>query len=188
MRNTFTRTLLQGFGLGLSAVTTIAAVAGAPSAPPVKTGLWEVTTTRQDESGQTQPGMEKAAAAMKDMPPEMREQMSAMMKARGFDMSAGGGGAIRMCLNKDSFDRGQWQGMQGDCTTTYSAQSGSSWKWHSTCPSMKSESDGEAHFINPENYNVKIMGRPKTMVMTMTAKWLGSNCGDIKPVTPASMK
>jgi hypothetical protein len=76
------------------------------------------------------------------------------------------------------------------CTTNYSVRTGNTWKWHSSCPARQSESDGEVTFTNAENYKVKmtmtmpVNGKPNTSTRSMQSKWLGADCGDVKPFSP----
>ena len=50
--------------------------------------------------------------------------------------------------------------------------------------------DGEALFANSENYTVsnrmktKVQGQERLTRTMIFAKWVGNNCGDIKPVQP----
>ncbi len=162
--------------------------AQAQTAPPIKTGLWEVAMERNG-AAQKMPDMSER---LKSMSPEQRKQVEAMMKQHGVDMS-GGPGKLRICLNKDSLDQGRWQGRgEGDtrCKTDVSDRSSTSWKWHSVCTDPPSETTGEALFANPENYTVNstttmtFQGQTKTTQTTIHSKWLGGDCGDVKPVQP----
>jgi hypothetical protein len=153
----------------------------AQNAPPIKPGLWEVHSERL-VNGQPMPDM---AQRMKDMPPEARARMEAAMKARG-----GPNGGMKICHTKESLDQGRWQEAQTRCKTDVGSRSGSVWKWHSSCAEpMASETDGEVTFTSPESYAVKtsttmtMKGQARSSQMTMTAKWLGSDCGTVKPVT-----
>jgi hypothetical protein len=101
-------------------------------------------------------------------------------------------GATRACLTKETFESGAWQQAASDsgCTTNFSTQSATTWKWHSSCAAMKSESDGETVFTNAEGYKTKVTttltvtGKTKTTTRMLQGKWLGADCGDIKPLTP----
>jgi hypothetical protein len=50
--------------------------------------------------------------------------------------------------------------------------------------------EGESVFSTPENYTVKTVttmamdGREQISHMILTSKWLGADCGDVKPVAP----
>ena len=169
-------------------VTSFAAVAAAvpvlaaAQAPPVKPGLWEVRSERQDGK-QTAP----SAEAMKNMTPETRAKVEAMMKQQG--VAIGSGGANRVCLSKESLDAGRWQG-SANCRTDFGSRTANAWKWRSVCPQTDTVIDGEAEFANPESYTVRtattrtFRGDTKVTRTTLRAKWLGTDCGDLKPFDP----
>lgn len=180
------RSIALGSLITLCVVACGHGAAQAQTAPPIKPGLWQVQTERIVDGQKAQ--MPDMSERLKNMPPEARKQIEAMMKERGIDI--GGGGDMRICLSRDSLDPGQWQRHQGTCTTDYSTRIGSTWKWRTTCREPVSETDGEAHFASPESYIVKtatrmtIQGETRTTRMTLNSKWLGPDCGDVKPVTP----
>ena len=167
----------------------LAAVAAQLPAPPVKVGLWETRMSALDADGHEIAPPEQAA--LSKMPPEVREKMAEAMKARGLSMPDANG-ATKACFTKETFEAGKWQEMASEagCTTKYSTISSATWKWHSSCTSLRSESDGEVVFNSPESYRVKmtttamVMGKTNTSTRIVQAKWLGANCGDIKPFTP----
>jgi Protein of unknown function (DUF3617) len=164
-----------------------AGLAQAQTPPPIKPGLWQVQTEREVD-GQTAQ-MPDLSEHLKNLPPESRRQVEAMMKQRGVDVSAGGG-AMRICMTNESLARDQWRGEQGNCKTDFRSRSGSAWRWHTSCQDPASETDGEASFPGPETYTVKTVttmraqGEPKTTRMMMTSKWLGADCEDVKPINP----
>ena len=162
----------------------LAPFAQAQSAPPIKPGLWQVQSERELDGRKAPDPMEQ----MKGLPPEARKQMEAMMKKRGIDM--GEGGVQKICHSRESLDQGRWKGDSERCKTDITGRSAASWKWHSVCTEPPSEMEGEALFTSPESYTVKTLmtthrkGQPQTMRMTMTAKWLGADCGELKPMQP----
>jgi hypothetical protein len=172
-----------------------AALAGAASlgaqnpVPPVKVGLWQTQMSQLDANGKEVPSPEVAAFAK--MAPAVRAQMAEMMRSRGMQMPDENG-VMKTCLTRETLDSPAWQQMAADtgCTTTYSARSNSVWKWHSTCPSMKSESDGETTFTGSEAYRtrltstVTVNGKTTTSTRVVQGKWLGAACGDVKPFAP----
>ncbi|MCC6990136.1 MAG: DUF3617 domain-containing protein [Acidobacteria bacterium] len=165
------------------------ALVAAPPMPPLKTGLWESRTTARDASGKEVLPPEQAALA--NMPPEARARMAEMMKGRGIPMPDATG-AIKMCLTKELLEAGRFQQMAADggCTTTYSTQTATTWKWHSSCSAMHVESDGEAVFTDTSIRNtitstVTANGQTSTTTRLSTSKWLAADCGDVKPVDPS---
>ena len=161
--------------------------------PPVKSGLWEARMSSLDANGREIPRPE--LAAMDRLPPEARARMADAMKARGLSMPDANG-ATKVCLTKEMFESGRWQQMAAEsgCTTNYSTTSGATWKWHSSCAALKSESDGEAVFNGSESYRTKVtttatvMGKTRTSTRIVQGKWLGADCGDIKPFTPTGAR
>src|SRR5262249_6938333 len=113
------------------------------------------------------------------------------MKARGVSMPDANG-VTKACLTKALFESGSWQQLASDagCTTNFSTQSATTWKWHSSCTTIKSESDGETVFSGAERYKTKVtttstvMGKTKTSTRVLEGKWIGADCGDVKPLTP----
>ncbi len=176
----------------LGPITLLANAAGSIPVPPLKTGLWEVKSSVLDASGKPQVPPEQSAMA--NMPPELRARVAEMMKARGL-ATPDENGVIRICQTKESLDSGKWQSLAASagCTTDYSAQSASGWKFHSSCPKLKSESDGEMVFSNSENYSSKVtttsslLGKQNTQTRVTVGHWAGANCGDVKPLTPDSI-
>ena len=158
----------------------------AQNAPPIKPGVWQVQSEREIDGQKAPDPMER----MKDLPPEARKQMEAMMKQRGVDMGQGAGGGQKICHTRESLDQGRWKGDGERCKTDVTSRSANAWKWRSVCTQPEFEMDGEAVFSNPENYTVKTLmnsqrqGKPQTMRMTVTAKWLGADCGELKPMQP----
>jgi hypothetical protein len=172
----------------LSSVALAAVAAGQLPVPPVKPGLWEATMTSLDADGHEMPRPEQRAMAR--MSPEARARMADAMKARGVSMPDANG-ATKVCLTREIFESGRWQQMASDsgCTSKYST-SGSTWKFHSSCTTFKSESDGETVFNGTESYRTKVTttatvaGKTNTSTRIVQAKWLGADCGDVKPFTP----
>lgn len=174
--------LAAGIAAGVTAT-----LLAAPPLPPLKPGLWESKTTVLDANGKetVPPEME----ALAKMPPEMRAKMAEMMKANGAAMPDASG-AMKVCMTKQLLESGQMQAVAeaNGCTTTYSTQTASNWKWHSTCPQLKTESDGEAVFTSSDRWKttlkstVNMSGRTVVQTRIVESKWLSADCGDVKPL------
>jgi len=151
--------------------------------PPIKPGLWEVQS-EASAGGQktTQP-----ADRLQNLPPAVRAQVEASMKQKG--IAVGAGGLSKICFTKESMDPARW-GNAASCKTDYGARTNASWKWHSVCSQPEMTIDGEAIFASPESYTVnstmtmKLRGESKTSQRTVRARWLGADCGDLKPFDP----
>ena len=173
------RCLLAAFAISFSAYAAQAQTA-IPK-PPIKPGLWQVQMEREVD-GQKMPGMSER---LKNMTPEKRAQFEAMMKQHG--IATGGGGGSQVCYTSESLEHSPWTDPQMDCKPTFTSRTSSAWKWHTSCPKLSLESDGEAIFINSENYTVKStsvtnMGdKVRNSTTTVTGKWVSADCGDVKP-------
>ena len=169
----------------LSCVAFVAAAVTPLPVPPVKPGLWETRISALDANGREMAPPE--LAALSRLSPQARDAM----KARGVSLPDANG-AIKACLTKEMFESGRWQqaASEAGCTSNYSTLSSSTWKWHSSCTALKSESDGETVFNSAESYRTKVtttatvMGKTRTSTRIVQAKWLGADCGDIKPFAP----
>lgn len=162
-------------------------IAFAQTRPPIKAGLWEVKHTRE-LNGQKMPDMSEH---FKNMPPEARKRMEEQMRQRGVEM--GGGGATKICLSEESLSRDDWAaaGAEHGCKTEILSRSASTWKWRSTCGGQPpSTAEGETRFQGDTGYTSVVdmtshrQGQAQKMRMEMQGKWLGTDCGQLKPVAP----
>jgi hypothetical protein len=116
--------------------------------------------------------------------------MQDMMAKQGVQMgtSAGGGMAIKVCMTQEMVERNEVSSHQGDCTNTNSPRIGNTLKFSYVCSKPPSSGEGQVTFNSPEAYTTKmtstttIQGRPEKMDMQNNARWLGSNCGSVKPL------
>lgn len=160
----------------------------------MKPGLWEVTQQMTTGSGQMEQQMAQMQQQMASMPPEQRKRVEQMMAQRGMKMgtAAGHGMTVKVCLTKEMIERNQMpQQQRGDCKTTLQPRVGNTTKMSFTCTNPPSSGEGQYTVTSADAYamkmkiNTQVQGRPETMNMEGTGRWLGANCGDIKPVAPA---
>ncbi len=172
----------------------LAASASYASAQTMKPGLWEITTKMQGGSGEMTAAMENAQKQMESLPPEQRKMMMDMMAKRGIQMgtSSGGGMAIKICMTQEMVDRNhvtshQSSNSQNDCTHTNSPRSGNTMQFSFVCTKPPSSGEGRVTFTSPEAYNMKmtsthnVKGQPEKMDMQTDGRWLGGDCGTVKP-------
>jgi hypothetical protein len=161
------------------------AVAQAQPMPPIKPGLWQVSMQRAVD-GHAAPS---PTDRLNNLPPEMRAKVEAGMKARGVELGAGG--EMKVCHTRESLAQGTWNRQSSTCKTDVKTRSAASWTWHTSCTQPSMETDGETLFANAENYVVKTSstmtmgGQARSSQNTVTAKWLGADCGDVKPFNTA---
>ncbi|MBV5297068.1 MAG: DUF3617 domain-containing protein [Rhodoferax sp.] len=176
------------------ATMVLAASAGTASAQNMKPGLWEIATQMQGGSGEMASAMAQAQKQMENMPAEQRKMMQDMMAKQGVQMGTGsaGGMAIKMCLTQEMIDRNEVSARQGtsqhDCTHTNSPRTGNTMKFSFVCTKPPSSGEGQVTFTSPERYSMTMLttstvrGKPEKMEMQSTGRWLGADCGTIKPL------
>jgi len=159
------------------------------SAQTLKPGLWEMTSkTNNPELDQAMADMRQQMA---QMPPEQRRQMEAMMARQGVQMGQGGGMSMRMCMTREMVERNEMPAQQGDCKYTRQPRSGQTLKMSFTCANPPSSGEGEYTFLGPEAYKSRMTvrttagGKTDTMTMESSGKWLGTDCGAVKPIAAA---
>jgi hypothetical protein len=166
------------------------AAASLASAQALKPGLWEISNKMQSSSGQMEQGMAQMQQQMANMPPEQRKMVEDMMKQRGVSMApgAGGGMTLKFCMTKEMAERREIPAQRGDCKTTRQQMSGNTMKMAFSCTNPPSTGEGEVTFSSPEAYQMKMLvnttvqGRPETVNMQGSGRFLASDCGDIKPI------
>jgi hypothetical protein len=172
------------------AAAALAATCLPAAAQNLKPGLWEISNKMAGN-----PELEKAMADMQkqmaDMPPAQRKQMEEMMAKQGVKMAPGGGGAMamQMCLTKEMVERNEMP-MDSNCKMTSQSRSGNTQKMAYACSNPPSTGEGTFTYHSPESYSGKMVvktmaqGKPETMTMNSTGKWLKADCGNVKPVMP----
>jgi hypothetical protein len=153
----------------------------AQTAPPIKPGLWELHSEREvDGQKAADPSDE-----VKQMRPEARKQLEAVMREKGMDVA---GGPVKVCMSREVLDQGQWQGQQSGCKTEFTSRTATTWKWRTQCDKPQSTGDGEAVFASPEAYTVKstlkstVEGKARTTRTTVQGRWVGADCGTLPPM------
>ena len=174
------------------ALIMLASATGA-SAQNMKPGLWEITNHLQSGGQDLTAAMERMQKQMASMPPEQRKMMQDVMAKQGVQIGAGGAGgmSVKMCLTPEMVERNEVAPkQQGDCTHTSSPRVGGTMKYSFKCTKPPSSGQGEVTFTSPEAYSMKMTmsNAERTMDMQATGKWLGANCGDIKPILVPTAK
>ena len=173
------------------AATALAAASFAAGAQTLKPGLWEISNKMN--SPQMDQAMAEMQKQMASMPPEQRKQMEAMMAQRGMSMpgaAPGGGMTVKMCMTKEQVERNEVPMEKSDCTMSNQQKSGGTVKFAFSCPNPPSKGEGEFTMSGSEAYSSRVkvtstvQGKPETMTMEGSGKWLGADCGAIKPMVP----
>jgi hypothetical protein len=150
----------------------------------VKLGLWEVNTSTETKGMPAMPGMDTSK-----MPPETRERIEAMMKAR--QAKAPQSHTRQDCITQEKLDKDIFQAeneRETACKRTEVSNTRTTRHYKIECNS-KQQMTGEAEFTATSRESMtgwfKIMMNPggtspMTINTNISAKWLGAACGDIK--------
>jgi hypothetical protein len=177
----------------LLAAALVAFASTTAGAQTLKPGLWEVTHKMNGANSQVDQQMAQMQKQMAAMPPAQRKQMEEMMAKQGTQMPAaapGGGMSMKMCMTKEMAERSDIPAQQGDCKTTQQSRSGNTMKVAFTCTNPPSSGEGQYTFTSPEAYNMKmavtttVQGKPHKTNMEGSGKWLGADCGNVRPMAP----
>ncbi len=182
----------------VSSLVLIAGVIGASfslspntaGAQTMKPGLWEMSS-KMGGSPEMEQAMAQMQQQMASMSPEQRKAMDDMMGKSGVSMGAAAGGAmvVKSCISKEMAERNQMPMQQkGDCSSTISDQSSTGMKMRFTCVNPPSNGEGQFSFSGNSAYTMKMKvntsvgGKIQTTSLDGTGKWLGADCGSIKPM------
>lgn len=155
----------------------------------VKPGLWE--ETRQNESS----GMPPIPQSVLDtMPPEQRAKMEAMMKARAASGPHSTSTVVRNCMTKEDLNRPFMPDDKKQCTHRVINSSGSIMEIEAQCAQdggVKSTMSMRFEASSPERVTgistlktgstTQGNGRSMTLTTRINARWLGADCGEVKP-------
>lgn len=178
------KNLSRKFACG--ALVWTAAVAGAQT---IKPGLWEMSTRMAGGSGDMEKLMAESQKHLDAMPPAQRKKMAEMMAKQGISMGAPGSGmSVKICMTKEMIDRNEVSHQEGNCKQTGTQKTGNTMKFSVACTNPPSTGEGQVTFNSPEAYTTKMTihttrnGKPQTMNMESSGKFLSTDCGAIKPM------
>jgi hypothetical protein len=176
---------------GLAALVLGGACALPAPAQDLKPGLWLVTNHVVSPDSQLQAAMAQMQQQMAGMDPAQRKVIEQMMAKQGIELSGSGDGTIRAktCVTPEMAARNEVPVQQhGDCTATQSPVTGGSMKLSFACTHPRASGEGELSFMGDTGYRMKmnvisdVSGKDETIMLDTTARWLGADCGAIKPL------
>lgn len=178
------RLTLLGTGALFASLAT-ASLAATPYMLRVNTGLWEITNNVRISGMQNMMGMDPATMAQ--MKPEMRARMQAAMSAmNGLHVSK-----VKTCVTQKDLDHPFKPGSdQPGEKCNYDVMSGTATdeSVHVSCTGRQTMS-GTFHFSAPTPASMtghmdmafNEQGHAMTMSNDLSGKWLGQDCGSVKP-------
>ncbi len=156
----------------------------------VRTGLWEVTTKRSTTGLPELPSMPNMPPEMlAQLPPAQRAQIENMMKTRR--KVAPGVQAHKICITQASLDKTPDFGpAERDCTRTKDSRSARGWQVQEVCRAggRKQTMNIRYDVVNRETIKgvvdiaMRDGGDNISMKHETQGRWLGPDCGDVKPV------
>lgn len=160
----------------------------------IKPGLWETTTSSQSQGSPSVPPEQKAERdkMMARMSPEMRARIEAAQKK--YQANAGAPHVRKSCVTKEDLNKPMsFEDAKegGKCTKTVLKSTSSTQEIRVDCADDRYKSSGTIRVTasNPENWSGTLDttltpvagGAPITVKTNMSGKWLGPDCGDVKP-------
>lgn len=184
-------------------ITAALAVAGAATGPAqaqkIAPGLWEHTITmKMSGNPQMEEGLKRMQEQLASMPPEKRKQMEEMMARHGgtnlsgmTGMMAGKPTAVKVCITPEQAARDHIPTSNGDCQQLDTQRSGKTMKVKFTCTREDGSSmsgQGEYTLVSDKEHSGHMVmdgtgrqGQPIHMEVDQAGRWLGADCGDVKP-------
>ena len=179
---------------GLATLLCLASLAQAQTTRP---GLWEIQH-KAGGNAETDQAMARMQQQMAAMSPEQRKMMQDMMAKQGVRMptpGSGGGMAVQVCITPEMAARSELPSQnEGDCTTTITSRSAGTMKMKYVCTKPPSSGEGTDTFSGDTAYTMQMVmnhtegGKPRSMTMEGSGKWLAADCGAVKPITPPARK
>lgn len=164
------------------------------TAQNLKPGLWELSNRVASASPETMAIMSAAQQQMANMAPEQRKAMEQMMASHGVNLNLGDNGGVKMtyCLTKDMAEKQDLPaGQPGQCTTTRTPVPGGL-NVSFNCSRPPSSGNGQVIFNGNTAYSMRMnvnssmQGKPQTMLVEGSGRWLSADCGSVKPLAPAA--
>ena len=156
----------------------------------VRPGLWEMTTERTSSGMPAQPAMPAIPPeVLAQMSPAQRAQIASAMSSRGKAMS--GSNVTKVCVTAETLRKGHVLGIEQDpsCKRTRDTRTARMWQLQETCLSggRQRTLDIDYQAVSREaitgSVNVAMIAGAQSMTMkqAMRGRWLGADCGNVKP-------
>lgn len=164
------------------------------AALPIKPGLWESTSRVQAADGQFAGALAALQQQMGSMSPEQRKSIEGMIASNGGGftlptVSSNGDVVTKVCLTPEMIENSQLPtpANQYGCTHTSSPVVGATLNTSFSCTNPAAK--GQARFVaqNDKAYTMTmdstatINGAAERMKVQGSGRWLGADCGSVKP-------
>lgn len=149
----------------------------------IKPGLWEVQQ-KAAVDGQELPDMNKM---LEKVPPEMRALLEAKMSKKAAAMASGK--PVQVCITAEQIARQEFTNTSRNrCKMGNVKRDGNVSHMTMQCSKPKGEGETTVTRHNSESWssvthmNIEEYGSVHAVNSQATAKWLSSDCGDVKPI------
>ncbi len=143
--------------------------------------------TLQGSNAQNAKALQEVQQQMAALPPEQRKMMEQMMARQGVSLDAKAN-TVRVCISPEQARRGELPQDDGDCKHQVVKRSGKTLHYTFSCSGEdRSSGEGEYTLISDKAYRGKgvidtvIDGKRERMSISQSGKWVGADCGSIKP-------
>lgn len=154
----------------------------------MKPGLWELNNRVSSSDPQIQSAMSEMQKQVANMSPQQRESLQQLMDRNGVQLQLGDGSTIRssVCMTREIIDRKTFPVQGGECSQNVTPLSGNRFKVAFSCTKPRARGEGEIGMDGDTGYRgrVKITSdeRSGTVDMDVTGRWVGADCGAVKPM------
>ena len=177
--------------IALAVFTSAMFIAVPSSAQNMKPGLWEVNNKMQSDNKQLEEAMSMMQQHLANLPADQRKQVEGMMNQHGMQMpTQGKDGAmqIKMCITPAMAAQNDMPIYDdGNCSQKRSAVVGRTMKVSFACSNPEAKGEGQVTFNSDTDYSMQMKvttaatGKPEVMRMNLAGRWLGADCGKIRP-------
>ncbi|MDQ1813493.1 DUF3617 domain-containing protein [Massilia sp. CCM 9210] len=179
--------------LAIVSAATLSLAPASAATQNMKPGLWENTSKSTSQNAEIAKAMAQMQKQMKSMPPEQRKAMEKAMGNSGapnFKLNDDGSVTVKMCITQKMIDdsAGNHLGqLNGNCTHKKGPLVGGTQSFSYTCVNPQASGEGKISY-QADSYSSTVTmtssaaGAMGNMTMESTGKYLGANCGDVKPV------
>jgi hypothetical protein len=178
---------LRRIALSLCALA-FAAAAQPALAQAFKPGLWETNNKMGAGSGKLQEAMAMVQQHLATMDPEQRKRIDGMMARQGVVIS-NDGVIAKMCITPEMAAKQQLPIQQhGNCSYQHAPAVGNTMAFSFSCTNPQASGEGNATFAGPTAYtsNMRVTtnatGASETVNIDSSGRWLGADCGAVKPI------
>jgi len=154
----------------------------------MKPGLWELNNKVSSADPQLQSAMSEMQKQLANMSPDQRQALQQMMDRNGVQINIGSGGALqsRMCMTREMIARREFPVQEGNCRQDVTPLSARRMKVAFSCTKPRASGEGEMTMDSDTSYRARVRIRSEersgTVDMDVSGKWLGPDCGGVKPV------